>query len=165
MADQSSYSVPSQTRIGHIHLKVTDLEKALSFYRDILGLNVTQRMGDQAAFLSAGDYHHHIGLNTWYSEGTGPAPRRSAGLFHAAIVYPNRKELARVLKQLQQHEYPITGVADHGVSQAIYLNDPDGNGLELYWDRPESEWPYDSNGNLKMVTEPLELDDLLAELN
>jgi catechol 2,3-dioxygenase len=159
-----NYSAPHATRIGHIHLKVSDLDRALTFYRDVLGFELTQKMGSQAAFLSAGGYHHHIGLNTWYSEGMDPASKRHPGLFHAAILYPTRKDLARIYQRLLQHDYPLTGVADHGVSEAVYLNDPDGNGIELYWDRPKSEWPLDANGNLKMVTEPLDLDDLLSEL-
>lgn len=158
------YVVPPQTRIGHVHLKVADLDKALSFYQGILGFEITQRYGTQAVFLSAGGYHHHIGLNTWYSKNAPPAPRRAAGLFHTAILYPTRRDLAVILKRLQDAEYPLTGTADHGVSQALYLDDPDGNGVELYWDRPQEEWPLDANGHLVMVTDPLDLEDLLATL-
>lgn len=158
------YMVPPATRIGHVHLKVSDIEKALTFYRDILGFQITQRYGDAAVFLSAGGYHHHIGLNTWYSKGASPAPVRSAGLFHTAILYSTRKELAMALKQLIDAGYPLTGAADHGVSEAIYLNDPDRNGVEIYWDKPRDQWPVDEEGNLQMVTEPLDLDKLLQEI-
>lgn len=160
-----SYIVPAATRIGHIHLKVSDLTKALSFYKDILGFQITQRYGDSAVFLSAGGYHHHIGLNTWHSKGGKPAPGNACGLYHTAILYKERKELAAALQQLINAEYPITGASNHGVSEAIYLNDPDGNGVELYWDYPQEKWPVDANGNLIMVTEHLDLQDLLNELN
>lgn len=160
-----AYKVPPATRIGHVHLKVSDIERALRFYRDLLGFEVTQWYGSSAVFLSAGGYHHYIGLNTWYSEGAPPAPVRSAGLFHTAILYPSRMDLAEVLKRLLDAGYPLSGASDHGVSQAIYLNDPDGNGVELYWDRPKEEWPFDENGNLQMVTEALDLDGLLAEFS
>ena len=156
-----SYIVPPETRIGHVHLKVSDLEKALKFYRDILGFEVMQYYGTSAVFLSAGGYHHHIGLNTWYSKNGSPPPPHSTGLFHTAILYPSRKDLAIALKRLIEAKYPLTGASDHGVSQAIYLDDPDGNGVELYWDRPKEEWPLDENGNLQMVTEPLDLKGLL----
>jgi catechol 2,3-dioxygenase len=159
------YKVPPATRIGHVHLKVADIEKALQFYRDLLGFEITQWYGSNAVFLSAGDYHHHIGLNTWYSKGAPPAPERSAGLFHTAILYPTRKDLASVLKRLLDAGYPLTGASDHGVSEALYMNDPDNNGVELYWDRPKEEWPVDENGNLQMITEALDLDNLLATLN
>lgn len=152
-----------QTRIGHIHLKVADLERSLSFYRDLLGFEVTQRYGDGAVFLSAGGYHHHIGLNTWESLGAPPAPRRSAGLYHTAILYPNRSELAKALKTLLEANYPIDGASDHGVSEAIYLRDPDQNGVELYRDRDPSEYPRDTDGNLAMITAPLDLRALLLE--
>jgi len=155
------YSVPDQTRIGHVHLKVADLERSLSFYRDLLGFKEMQRYGDGAVFISAGGYHHHIGLNTWYSRNAAPAPMRSAGLFHVAIVYPTRKDLAIVLKRLLDAKYPLTGASDHGVSQALYLNDPDENGVELYWDRPKEEWPLDDQGNLQMITAPLDIKGLL----
>lgn len=159
-----NYTVPPATRIGHVHLKVSDIERALRFYRDLLGFEVTQWYGNNAVFLSAGGYHHHIGLNTWYSKDAPPAPVRSAGLFHTAILYATRKDLAEVLKRLLAAGYPLTGASDHGVSQAIYLADPDGNGVELYWDRPREEWPLDAEGNLGMVTEALDVEDLLAEL-
>ncbi len=155
------YQIPAQTRIGHIHLKVSDLERALKFYRDLLGFEVTQFYGDQAAFLSAGGYHHHIGLNTWNSKGSSPAPANLPGLFHTAILYPEKKDLARILKRILAETYPLTGAADHGVSEAIYLNDPDGNGVELYWDRPQKEWPKKPDGSLGMYTRPLDLEKLL----
>ncbi|RPD51729.1 VOC family protein [Paracnuella aquatica] len=155
------YKIPAGTHIGHVHLKVTNLEKALAFYRDLLGFEVMQYYGDAAVFLSAGGYHHHIGLNTWHSRDTGPAPTKSAGLYHAAIVYPERKDLSQVLRNLLHVGYPLTGASDHGVSEALYMNDPDGNGIELYWDRPRDEWPVDSAGNLQMMTDPLDLEDLL----
>lgn len=158
------YKVPPATRIGHVHLKVADIEKALVFYRNILGFEITQWYGDNAVFLSAGGYHHHIGLNTWYSKGAAPAPVRAAGLFHTAILYDTRKDLAGVLKRLLEAGYPLTGASDHGVSEALYMNDPDNNGVELYWDRPKEQWPRDANGNLQMITEALDLEDLLAEL-
>ena len=157
-----AYQIPPNTHIGHVHLKVADLERALTFYRDLLGFEITQRYGDQAVFLSAGGYHHHIGLNTWYSKGAPAAPQRAAGLFHAAIVYPERKDLAAVLRRLNEAGYPLTGAADHGVSEALYMNDPDNNGIELYWDRPKELWPLDENGNLMMVTEHLDLEALAA---
>ena len=156
-----SYKIPAETRIGHVHLKVADLERSLKFYRDILGFEVMQYYGDSAVFISAGGYHHHIGLNTWYSKnGSAPSPR-STGLFHTAILYPTEKDLAIALKRLVEANYPLTGASDHGVSKAIYLDDPDSNGVELYWDRPKEEWPVDENGNLQMVTEPLDLKKLL----
>ena len=155
------YSAPAQTRIGHVHLKVADLERSLSFYRDLLGFKEMQRYGDGAVFISAGGYHHHIGLNTWYSKNGPPAPTRSAGLFHTAILYPTRKDLAQILQRLIEAKYPLTGASDHGVSEALYLDDPDGNGVELYWDKPADKWPVDSQGNLQMVTEALDLGDLL----
>lgn len=157
-----AYKIPPQTKIGHVHLKVATLERALGFYRDLLGFEVTQWYGNSAVFLSAGGYHHHIGLNTWYSKGAAPAPQKAAGLFHLAILYPQRADLALALKRLMDASYPLTGASDHGVSQAIYLNDPDENGVELYWDKPREEWPLDENGNLHMLTEPLDLDALLA---
>lgn len=155
--------LPPETRIGHVHLKVSDIPRALTFYRDLLGFDITQWYGDQAVFLSAGGYHHHIGLNTWHSKGAGPAPIRAAGLYHTAILLPDRQSLATVLKRLIDAGYPLDGAADHGVSEAIYLRDPDGNGVELYRDRLQSDWPRDSNGNLQMVSEALDLQSLLAE--
>lgn len=162
---QMDYKIPAQTKIGHVHLKVADIERSLSFYRDLLGFEITQNYGNSAVFLSAGGYHHHIGLNTWHSKNAEPPPVHSAGLYHIAILYPTRKDLAKVLKRLMKANYPLTGAADHGVSEALYLNDPDGNGVELYWDRPKEEWPFDNEGNLQMVTEALNLEDLLSELN
>lgn len=156
-----NYSIPAGTRIGHVHLKVSDLERSLQFYRDLLGFEVQQHYGGSAVFISAGGYHHHIGLNTWFSKGAPPAPVRAAGLFHTAILYPTRKDLAIILKRLVDAKYPLTGASDHGVSEAIYLNDPDKNGVELYWDKPEEHWPKDAAGKLQMVTEPLNLEDLL----
>lgn len=158
------YTVPAGTRIGHVHLKVSDINKALAFYKDLLGFEIMARYGTQAVFISAGGYHHHIGLNTWYSKGAGSAPKNSAGLFHTAILYPTRKDLATVLKRLMDANYPFTGFADHGVSEALYLDDPDGNGVELYWDKPKEQWPIDADGNLNMYTEQLDLESLLAEL-
>lgn len=157
------YKIPSQTRIGHVHLKVSDLDRALAFYRDLLGFEVTMMYGDQAAFLSAGGYHHHIGLNTWHSKGLPPAPSHSVGLYHTAIVYPERKDLAKVFKRLRDAGYPLTGASDHGVSEALYLDDPDGNGVELYWDRPRELWPAKEDGSLNMYTVALDLADLLQE--
>ena len=157
------YKIPAQTTIGHVHLKVSNIENALKFYRDILGFEITQYYGDSAVFLSAGGYHHHIGLNTWHSKDAAPAPVRAAGLFHIAILYPTRKDLAIALKRLIDTEYPLSGASDHGVSQALYLNDPDQNGVELYWDRPREEWPLDEHGNLNMITAALDLHDLLEE--
>ncbi len=151
------------TRIGHIHLKVADLERAIHFYRDILGFELTQRFGDSAAFLSAGGYHHHIGLNTWHSKNAGPAPERAAGLYHFAILYPSRAALGDALRRLRDHNIPLDGAADHGVSEALYLRDPDNNGLELYIDRPQSQWPRTPTGDLAMISDPLDLDALLAE--
>jgi catechol 2,3-dioxygenase len=155
-------AIHPQTRIGHVHLKVADLDRALAFYRDVLGFQVTQRIGNSAAFLSAGGYHHHIGLNTWESRhGSAPAPG-TTGLYHLAIVYPTRAELADALRRLIRAHIPLEGAADHGVSQALYLRDPDGNGVELYWDRPQSEWPRTPQGELAMVTQPLDLEELLT---
>lgn len=153
-----------QTRIGHIHLKVSDLERAVAFYRDVLGFELTTSYGAQAAFLSAGGYHHHIGLNTWSSEGASPPPKRSTGLYHFAILLPSRRELARTLKRLLDHGVPIDGASDHGVSEAIYFRDPDGNGIEIYADRDPAAWPRDARGRMTMSTEPLDLDGLLRIL-
>jgi catechol 2,3-dioxygenase len=160
-----AYSIPANTRIGHVHLKVADLEKSLAFYHVLLGFQITERYGDSAVFISAGGYHHHIGLNTWYSKNGPPAPKQSAGLFHTAILYPERKDLALILKRLIDAKYPLTGASDHGVSEALYLDDPDGNGVELYWDRPKDQWPRDPEGNLNMFSDHLDLEDLLAETN
>jgi catechol 2,3-dioxygenase len=154
-------SVHPETRIGHVHLKVADLDRAIAFYRDVLGFDLTQRYGRSAAFLSAGGYHHHIGLNVWESLGGSPPPRGHTGLYHVAILFPSRLELSRALRRLVEHRVPLAGASDHGVSEAIYLTDPDGNGLELYVDRPEAEWPREANGELQMVTQPLDLQALL----
>src|SRR6187431_1248192 len=159
-----SYTVPAHTRIGHVHLKVSDLDKALSFYQGLLGFELMQKYGTQAAFISAGGYHHHIGLNTWYSKNAAAAPVRSAGLFHTAILYPTRKDLAMILKRLQEAGYPLTGASDHGVSEALYLNDPDENGVELYWDRPKELWPLTAGGKIEMFSKPLNLPGLLNEM-
>jgi catechol 2,3-dioxygenase len=156
-----SYSAPANTRIGHVHLKVTNLQRSLDFYCGLLGFELQQQYGDSAAFISAGGYHHHIGLNTWHSKDAGPAPVSAAGLYHVAILYPEKKDLATILKRLIEAKYPLTGAANHGVSEAIYLDDPDGNGIELYWDKPKEEWPYDANGKLQMVTERLNIAVLL----
>ncbi len=149
--------------IGHVHLKVADIERSLGFYRDVLGFEVTVRMGDSAAFLSAGGYHHHLGLNTWESRGGSPPPRGTTGLFHTAIRYPNRRALARALRRVLGAGIPLSGASDHGVSEAIYIRDPDDNGVELYRDRPREEWPRLPDGSFTMVTEPLDLEALLAE--
>ncbi len=158
------YIVPAETQIGHVHLKVSNLERSLKFYRDLLGFQLTTLYGDQAAFLSAGGYHHHIGLNTWHSKDAPPAPRNAAGLYHTAIRYPTRRDLALIFSRLRDHAYPLTGASDHGVSEALYLNDPDQNGVELYWDRPRELWRYEKDGSVIMVTEPLDLRDLLTEI-
>jgi catechol 2,3-dioxygenase len=150
-------------RIGHVHLKVADLDRALGFYRDVLGFEVTQRYGDAAAFISAGGYHHHLGLNTWESRGGSPPPPGTTGLFHLAIVYPDRPALADGLRRLIAAGIPLDGASDHGVSEALYLRDPDENGVELYRDRPEAEWPRNPDGQLAMFTRRLDLDDLLRE--
>lgn len=156
------YTIPAQTRIGHVHLKVADLKRAMAFYCDLLGFELVTMYGDQAAFVSAGGYHHHIGLNTWYSKDAPPAPTRAAGLFHTAILYPTRRDLAVALQRLIDVSYPITGASDHGVSEAIYMNDPDQNGVELYWDRPQEEWPRTADGAIEVYTRSLDLNKLLA---
>ncbi|MDT0690264.1 VOC family protein [Salegentibacter sp. F188] len=162
---KENYKIPAQTRIGHIHLKVSNIENALTFYHDLLTFEITERMGDQAVFLSAGGYHHHIALNTWNSKDAPQASKKGVGLFHTAIVYPTRKDLAEVLKRLLEADYPLTGVADHGVSEALYMDDPDGNGVELYWDRPRDQWPKKPDGSVRMYTRNLDLQDLLAEMD
>ena len=154
-------TIGAGVRIGHVHLKVADLERAIGFYRDVLGFEVTQYFGRQAAFLSAGGYHHHIGLNTWESAGGSPPPAGRTGLYHLAILYPARAELAGALRRLIAAKIPLDGAADHGVSEALYLRDPDENGVELYWDRPKEEWPRDAQGGLGMFTKALDLDALL----
>lgn len=161
MAD---YTIPDLAQIGHVHLKVADLERAMDFYCGLLGFSLTTRYGTDAAFISAGGYHHHIGLNTWYSKNAPPARPDSVGLFHTAIVYPERRDLAVILDRLLKAEYPLTGASDHGVSEALYLDDPDGNGVELYWDRPKDQWPKKENGELEMYTHRLDLKALLQLL-
>ncbi len=155
---------PPQTRIGHVHLKVSDLERAMRFYRDVLGFELTQRYGQQAAFLSAGGYHHHIGLNTWESAGGSPPAEGATGLYHLAILYPSRADLAEALRRLIDAGIPLEGASDHGVSEALYVRDPDGNGVELYWDRPQAQWPRTKQGEIEMFTHPLDLSDLLREV-
>lgn len=149
-------------RVGHVHLKVADLERALGFYRDVLGFELTQRFGASAAFLSAGGYHHHVGLNTWESAGGRPPAAGTTGLYHLAILYPTRTELADALRRLMKAGIPLEGASDHGVSEALYLRDPDGNGVELYWDRPRENWPRTPEGELAMFTRALDLDSLLV---
>jgi catechol 2,3-dioxygenase len=156
--------IAPQVRIGHVHLKVSDLDRAIRFYCDVLGFEVTQRYGRQAAFLSAGGYHHHIGLNTWESAGGSPPPEGTTGLYHLAILYPTRAELADALRRLMEAGIPLEGASDHGVSEALYLRDPDGNGVELYWDRPQEEWPRTQDGGIEMFTRPLDLEDLLGQV-
>jgi len=158
-----SSPIDPRVDIGHVHLKVADIERALGFYVGVLGFELQQRMGGQAAFVSAGGYHHHIGLNTWESGGGAPPPPGHTGLFHAAIRYPDRRTLADALRRLVEAKIPISGASDHGVSEAIYLSDPDGNGLELYRDRPQEEWPRTASGEVVMTTERLDLQSLLAE--
>ena len=162
---ESNYVIPGQARIGHVHLKVADLDRALKFYRDLLGFELTTLYGNQAAFISAGGYHHHIGLNTWHSKDAPPAPTEGVGLYHTAIVYPTRKDLAVIFDRMRKANYPLTGASDHGVSEALYLNDPDGNGVELYWDRPKEQWEYNPDGTIVMYTKPIDLASLLNELN
>jgi catechol 2,3-dioxygenase len=160
---ENTLPVHPQVRIGHVHLKVADLERAVAFYRDVLGFQLTQRFGRSAAFLSAGGYHHHIGLNTWESAGGLPPPPGTTGLYHFAFLYPTRAELAEALRRVLRAGVPLEGASDHGVSEAIYLRDPDGNGVELYWDKPQSQWPRTAGGELAMVTHPLDLEALLRE--
>lgn len=155
--------IAAQTGIGHVHLKVSDLERAIRFYHDVLGFELTQRYGRQAAFLSAGNYHHHIGLNTWESASGSPPPSGTTGLYHLAILYPTRADLADALRRLLDAGIPLQGASDHGVSEALYLRDPDGNGVELYWDRPREQWPRNKDGGIDMFTRPLDLKDLLRE--
>ena len=155
--------IPAATRIGHVHLTVADLDRALRFYRDVLGFEITARYGPDAVFLSAGGYHHHIGLNTWAGRNAPPPAPGTTGLYHFAILYPDRRALAMALRRLIEHRVPLEGASDHGVSEAIYLRDPDGNGVELYRDRPESEWPRGPDGALQMTTRRLDLEGLLQE--
>lgn len=163
MEQAKPYIIPKNTRIGHVHLKVADLQRSLDFYCGLLGFELTTTYGTDAAFISAGGYHHHIGLNVWYSKNGPPPPKNATGLFHTAIVYPSRKDLATIFRRLRDAKYPLTGASDHGVSEALYLNDPDQNGVELYWDKPEKEWPHNEDGTLHMYTRPLDLDNLLTE--
>lgn len=165
MQQENNYKAPGLTRIGHVHLKVSDLTRSLEFYQGLLGLELTMMYGDQAAFLSAGGYHHHIGLNTWHSLNAPPAEQQAVGLYHTAILYPSRKDLAKILDRIRRAHYPLTGASDHGVSEALYLDDPDGNGVELYWDRPKEQWPKNPDGSLTMFTRALDLDNLLMELD
>lgn len=166
MATSGAEPIDPRVHIGHVHLKVADLDRALDFYCGVLGFELQQRIGDDAAFVSAGGYHHHIGLNTWHSRGAPPPPARSTGLFHAAIRYPERRSLADALRRLSRAGITLEGASDHGVSEALYLSDPDGNGIELYCDRPREEWPRAAGGEeIAMVTEPLDLSGLLAELD
>ncbi len=164
MDKESDYKIPAETRIGHVHLKVSNIQRSLDFYCGLLGFELTTRYGEDAAFISAGGYHHHIGLNVWFSKNAPPAMRNAVGLFHTAIVYPTRKELAEILYRLRRANYPLTGASDHGVSEALYLDDPDTNGVELYWDRPRDKWPQKADGSLDMFTKPLHPEDLLKEL-
>ena len=163
MTTNREHPIDAGVRIGHVHLKVADLERSLAFYCGVLGFELTQRYGRQAAFISAGGYHHHIGLNTWESRGGSPPPPGATGLYHAAILYPTRAALADALRRLISAGVPLDGASDHGVSEALYLRDPDGNGLELYWDRPRDEWPRTPEDELAMVTLPLDLSALLRE--
>lgn len=160
----TEYTIPPGTRIGHVHLKVSNLQRALDFYCGLLGFELITTYGSDAAFISAGGYHHHIGLNTWYSKNAAPAPVRAAGLFHTAILYPDRKDLAIALKRLNEARYPLTGASDHGVSEALYLDDPDQNGVELYWDRPREQWPTRPDGSIEMYTRTLDLQGLLNQI-
>lgn len=161
----SKPEIHPEVRIGHVHLKVSDLDRALRFYCDVLGFSLTQKMGNQAAFLSAGGYHHHIGLNTWESLGASPPPQGTTGLYHVAILYPTRASLGDALRRLMQAGFDLSGAADHGVSEALYLNDPDLNGVELYWDRPREMWPVGADGKLQMFTRRLDLENLLLEIS
>lgn len=161
---ENRYKVPASTRIGHVHLKVSDIKKSLDFYCGLLGFEVTQMYGADAAFISAGGYHHHIGLNTWYSKGSEPAPKKYPGLFHTAILYSARKDLAEIFVRIERSGYKLTGASDHGVSEALYLNDPDGNGVELYWDKPKESWPKNAEGGIDMYTRALDLNSLANEV-
>lgn len=151
------------TRIGHVHLKVADIDRALGFYNGVLGFEIKQRFGKSAAFIAAGDYHHHIGLNTWESKGGSPPPPGSTGLYHTAILYPTRAALADALRRVLAAGIPLDGASDHGISEALYLRDPDQNGVELYWDKPQDQWPVTPDGELNMGSDPLDLNDLLSE--
>lgn len=164
MDNNTNYKIPDGTSIGHVHLKVADIKRSLDFYCGLLGFEITTTYGNDAVFISAGGYHHHIGLNVWFSKNAPPAPKNTTGLFHTAILYPTRKDLAIIFQRIQQAGYPLTGASDHGVSEALYLDDPDGNGVELYWDRPKDQWPQKPDGSLEMYTKPLNIEDLLKEL-
>lgn len=160
---QTASTADPDVRIGHVHLKVADLERAVAFYRDVIGFEITQRYGLEAAFLSAGGYHHHIGLNTWESAGGKPPPPGTTGLYHVAILYRTRADLAAALQRVLDAGIPLEGASDHGVSEALYLRDPDNNGVELYWDRPREQWPRGADGGMAMFTRPLDLEDLLRD--
>lgn len=162
--NNANYKVPAQTCVGHVHLKVSNLQQSLDFYCGLLGFELITMYGSDAAFVSAGGYHHHIGLNTWHSRNMPPATAGGVGLYHAAILYPTRRDLAEIFKRLRDEQYPLTGASDHGVSEAIYLDDPDKNGLELYWDKPRNEWPVNQVGGIEMYTRPLDLQSLMSEL-
>lgn len=160
----SNYKIPTLTHIGHVRLKVSDLQKSLDFYQGLLGFELISMYGQDAAFISAGGYHHHIGLNTWQSQRGKPAPKNTTGLFHMAILLPTRRDLAVLLKRIGDANYPLTGAADHGVSEALYLDDPDENGVELYWDRPKEVWPLNPDGSINMFTKQLNINGLLAQI-
>lgn len=160
----ASYKLPNLTRIGHVHLKVSNIDRSLEFYCGLLGFELMANYGEDAAFISAGGYHHHIGLNVWFSKNGVAAPRNSTGLFHTAILYPTRRDLAVILQRLIDAKYPLSGASDHGVSEAIYLDDPDKNGVELYWDRPIETWPKTENGEIEMYTRSLDIQNLLSEI-
>ncbi|MFZ0391648.1 MAG: VOC family protein [Calditrichia bacterium] len=165
MKTDPDYKIPPGACIGHVHLKVSDIKQSLDFYCGLLGFELTTTYGSDAAFVSAGSYHHHIGLNIWFSKNGAPAPRNTTGLFHTAILYPTRKDLAAILNRLLKEGYPLGGASDHGVSEAIYLEDPDRNGIELYWDKPEVQWPRKADGSIDMFTKALDVENLLNELN
>jgi catechol 2,3-dioxygenase len=158
------YKIPAQTLIGHVHLKVSDLKRSLEFYCDLLGFELMTMYGNEAAFISAGGYHHHIGLNTWHSKDSSPAPVNAPGIYHTAILYPTRRDLALIYDRLLKMNYPVTGTADHGVSEALYLDDPDKNGVELYWDKPRDLWPVTDSGKIEMYTRMLDVNGLMNEL-
>ncbi len=164
MYTDNNYKIPKNTRIGHVHLKVADINRSLDFYCKLLGFDLITTYGSDAAFISAGGYHHHIGLNVWFSKSAPPAAKNSVGLFHTAILYPTRRDLAIIFQRLRGANYPLTGSANHGVSEALYLDDPDKNGVELYWDRPKEKWPKKIDGSIDMFTKPLDLNDLLSEI-
>ena len=158
-----TYRADAGMTVGHVHFKVSDIEQSIAFYRDVLGFDLMQRYGDQAAFMSAGGYHHHLGLNTWHSRGGTRPPEGTTGLYHGAFLYPTRAALGRAIANVRAQGVNIYGAADHGVSQAVYFDDPDGNGIELYWDKPSEDWPWQGDGTLKMVNAPLDVDALVAE--